>query len=68
MSTCAVLFSCQYSIVTLTTSQKLCKNKSSSLFGCTGQVTAFCFNRVTIVGKQQDPSRNCHKEAFLKIT
>ena len=29
---------------------------------------AFCFNRVRIVDKQQDPSRNCNEEAFPKIT
>ena len=47
---------------------KIIQKNQSSLFGCTGQVTAFCFNRVGIVGKQQDSSRNCNEEAFLKIT
>ena len=44
------------------------KKNQSSLYSCTGQVTAFCFNRVRIVGKQHNPSRNCNEEAFLKIT
>ena len=60
-------FNFQCSIATLTNSQKLYKNQTS-LYGCTGQVTAFCFNRVRIAGKQQDPSRNCNEKAFLKIT